>query len=182
MTDINIKNKNWKLAKGKKCGSCGSRRVQTSKQIKVFNYGTLDKPVELRAEVPVYRCADCEFMYTDREASELCHDAVCRYRDVMTPKEVREVRNSYNQSVEEFSKQTGIGAASINRWEKGALIQNKAMDNYLYLLKYPRNLDELSIRASELADHDNLGNMLRFPDIAEIEKAQKDSINFRLAA
>ena len=152
MTDINIMNKNWKLAKDKKCESCGSRKVQTSKQIKVFNYGTLDKPVELRAEVPVYRCADCEFMYTDREASELCHDAVCRYRDVMTPKEVRGVRNSYNLSVEEFSKQTGIGAASINRWEKGALIQNKAMDNYLYLLNFPRNLDELRYRPSESWD------------------------------
>ena len=152
MTDINIKNKNWKLAKDKKCESCGSRKVQTSKQIKVFNYGTLDKPVKLRAEVPVYRCADCEFMYTDREASELCHDAVCRYRDVMTPKEVRGVRNSYNLSVEEFSKQTGIGAGSINRWEKGALIQNKAMDNYLYLLNFPRNLDELRYRPSESWD------------------------------
>ena len=54
MTDINIKNKNWKLAKDKKCESCGSRKVQTSKQIKVFNYGTLDKPVKLRVEVPVY--------------------------------------------------------------------------------------------------------------------------------
>ena len=182
MTDKNTKNEKWKLTKGKKCGSCGSRRVQTSKQIKVFNYGTLDKPVELRAEVPVYRCADCEFMYTDREASELCHDAVCRYRNVMTPKEVREVRNSYNQSVEEFSKQTGIGAASINRWEKGALIQNKAMDNYLFLLNFPRNLDELSIRAGELADHENLGNMLRFPDIDELEKVQNDSKIFRIAA
>ena len=182
MTDINLKNKKWKLAKGKKCGSCGSGRVQTRKQIKVLNYGTLDKPVGLQAEVPVYRCADCEFMYTDREASELCHDAVCRYRDVMTPKEVREIRNSYNQSIKEFSKQTGIGAASINRWEKGALIQNKAMDNYLYLLNFPRNLDELSIRVGELADHENLGNMLRFPDIDEIEKVQNDSKIFRIAA
>ncbi len=182
MTDINMKNKKWELAKGKKCGSCGSGRVQTSKQIKVFNYGTLDKPVELRAEVPVYRCTDCEFMYTDREASELCHDAVCRYRDVMTPKEVREVRNSYNQSVEEFSKQTGIGAASINRWEKGSLIQNKAMDNYLYLLSSPRNVDELSIRTGEITSHDELDKVVKFPHIAEIEKAQKDSKKFHLAA
>ena len=37
MTDMKMKNKKWKLAKGKKCGSCGSREVQTRKRLQLWN-------------------------------------------------------------------------------------------------------------------------------------------------
>ena len=128
------------------CASCESGRVVTRKEIKRFPYRTQKTKVELQACVTVYKCQDCEFEYTDREADELCHDAVCRYRNVMTPSEIRSIREKLNISANEISRRTGIGVASINRWENGALIQNTAMDGYLYLLGIPGNMEALIAR------------------------------------
>ena len=36
-----------------------------------------------------------------------------------------------------FAEATGLGEASLSRWENGAVIQNKAYDYYLRLLRWP---------------------------------------------
>ena len=43
------------------------------------------------------------------------------------------LRKNLTMSVIEFSEFTGIGTASLTRWENGAVIQSKAMDNLLFL-------------------------------------------------
>ena len=147
------------------CASCGSGRVVARKEIKRFPYRTQNTKVELQAYVTVYKCRDCKFEYTDREADELCHDAVCRYRNVMTPSEIRSIREKLKFSVNEFSRRTGIGVASINRWENGALVQNTAMDGYLYLLGVPGNLETLIARRNNAME--NIPISKRFPTIKQ---------------
>ncbi len=146
MKNTGKKPKNWTIARNKQCALCGSDKVQTRHETKFFNYGTLEKQTELHAEVPVYKCTECNFMYTDHEGDRLCHDAICNYLQVLTPNEVRTLRRNAGLTIKEFSKTTGIGQASISRWENGTLIQNKAMDFYLRLLRVLNNLQAIRSR------------------------------------
>ena len=43
----------------------------------------------------------------------------------------------------DFAELTGFGEATLNRWERGAVIQNRANDRYLRLLESPDILDRL---------------------------------------
>ena len=97
------------------------------------------------------------------------HDAVCRHLGRMTPEEVASVRERGGFSQAEFAKLTRLGEATISRWERGALIQNAANDQLLYLLQFPHNVAALRERRQqpigEIAGHGTfrkiqLGNSL----------------------
>ena len=74
------------------------------------------------------------------------HEAVCRHLGVLTPKEIIAIRKSYGMSRAVFARLTGIGEASLARWENGLLIQSPAYDRFLFLLTFPENLERLKSR------------------------------------
>jgi DNA-binding transcriptional regulator YiaG len=97
--------------------------------------------------VPLRRCRDCGFEFLDSVAEERQHDAVCRHLGVMTPAEIRQIRQKAGSlSRGEFAKISRVGEASLGRWERGELIQNAANDQLLYLLTFPENLNRLRER------------------------------------
>ena len=128
------------------CASCGSQSTATRMEEESFQYGEADATVMLIANVPVHTCAECGFEFTNGTADAIRHDSVCRHLGVMTPAEISKIRKGFGFSKAEFARQTGIGEASVNRWERGAIIQNAAMDSYLYLLSLPGNLRALRER------------------------------------
>jgi putative zinc finger/helix-turn-helix YgiT family protein len=128
------------------CPNCGSNRVQTQIIRDKFEYGSGAKATTLEASIPYRRCADCGFEYTDYEAEDVQHEAVCRYLQVMTPPEIKSLRKKYNFTRAEFAELTRIGEASLARWESSEVIQNAANDDYLYLLTFPENLRRLQER------------------------------------
>lgn len=126
------------------CDRCGASPVRVTEQRQTFTYGEQPNAAELTVVVPVYSCQVCGAEYTDFVAEELRHDAVCRHLGVLTPAEIRAIReNQYGLSRERFAEETKLGIASIQRWESGALIQNKANDLYLRLVAYLNSLDLL---------------------------------------
>jgi DNA-binding transcriptional regulator YiaG len=128
------------------CPNCGSTSIETRIVLDKFQYGVGAKAVELEALVPFRNCADCNFEYTDSEAEDLRHEAVCRHLGVMTPAEIIAVRKKHGLTRSEFADKTRIGEASLARWETGELIQNPANDAYMYLLSFPENLERLENR------------------------------------
>ncbi len=175
MKNTGEKPKYWTIARNKQCALCGSDKVQTRHETKFFNYGTLDKQTELQAEVPVYKCTDCNFMYTDHEGDRLCHDAVCKYLQVLTPNEIRTLRKNAGLTIKDFSRTTGIGEASISRWENGTLIQNKAMDFYLRLLGVIKNLQAIRSRI----DNANKPEIKTTDKISHFERVQLAQLHDR---
>ena len=135
------------------CHMCGSSDVHTRKEEDRFEYGNAEPGVFLSAIVDVYRCNECSIEYTDSKADDLRHEAVCNYLGVLTPKEILRIRECINMSQKEFSRETGIGEASLSRWERGHLIQNEAMDNFLYLLSQPGSLEILQKRQSDSSEY-----------------------------
>ena len=117
-----------------------------------FTYGTGPDPAELTVTLPVHVCPSCGFECLDHEGQTLRHEAVCAHLGVLSPNEVRGIRKRYGMSRAAFSKVTGLGEATLNRWENGILIQNAANDRYLRLLAEPGNLRRLRRLDAERAD------------------------------
>ncbi|HYT89812.1 MAG TPA: hypothetical protein VEL76_13975, partial [Gemmataceae bacterium] len=71
-----------------RCPVCGAEDVQSSALEDIFTYGVAENAVQLTATVPLRTCAKCGYQYTDHEAEDLRHEAVCRHLGVLTPREI----------------------------------------------------------------------------------------------
>ncbi len=125
------------------CPACGSEKIEISVETDRLTYGVGPDAPQLTVRVPVKTCLDCGFQFTDDEAEDTRHEAVCRHLGVLAPKQISELRKRYGLSRAEFARLTRIGEASLARWESGALIQNAAHDQFLRLLFFRENLERL---------------------------------------
>lgn len=127
-----------------------------------FTYGIGDAAAELTVHLPVHVCPACGLEFLDHEAETLKHEAVCAHLGVLTPDEVRGIRKMYGMSRADFAKVTGLGEATLNRWENAILIQNTANDRYLRLLRDAKNLRLLKRLTAEPAEPSSTPNAERF--------------------
>jgi putative zinc finger/helix-turn-helix YgiT family protein len=128
----------------KTCCACGSEHAQVAYETESFPYGIGESQVILTARVPVIACDECGFRLTDGSAEEIRHASVCRHLGRLAPDAVRAIREGYGLSQQEWADRTGIGIASVKRWEAGNLIQNDAMDRYLRLLLNRENFAKVT--------------------------------------
>ena len=153
------------------CAMCGSSKVTTKWLKDSFEYGSGEAKVHLEAEIPVHSCAKCSIEFTDHSADLIQHEAVCRHLGLLSPSEVRAVRMSMSKA--EFSRRTGIGQASLNRWEKGAVLQNVAMDNFLYLLSLNGNFEALQERQDNTKSIESVSTPFQIIDITDEKMKQR---------
>jgi putative zinc finger/helix-turn-helix YgiT family protein len=132
---------------GSSCPECGSGPVKSLPHVQTFPYGQGSDFVELSATVPLRVCTQCGFEYLDDAAELLRHEAVCRHLDVLTPSEIRAIRESYSLSRTRFARITKLGEATVARWERGEVIQNAALDEYLRLISIPANFSAVRRRS-----------------------------------
>jgi putative zinc finger/helix-turn-helix YgiT family protein len=130
------------------CPTCDSPNVGTEYVEQSFKYGVGDDAEDIGCTVPLRVCRSCGTQFIDEEGERARHEAVCRHLGLMTPAEVQAVRDRYAATQAEFSELTGIGEASLSRWENGSSLQSKAYDNFLYLLTSGENYRRLMDRAA----------------------------------
>jgi putative zinc finger/helix-turn-helix YgiT family protein len=132
------------------CPECGCHTLEDRFDEETFEYGGREKPFTVTARIPSKRCTECGFRFYDGAAQDARHAAACRQLGVMTPAEIRQLREEkYGLTQEEFAELTKLGVASIGRWERGVGIQNEAYDALLYLLTFPKNVERLRRRQGE---------------------------------
>jgi putative zinc finger/helix-turn-helix YgiT family protein len=134
------------------CPICGKSRIRTTPTEDPFRYGTGKEAVELTVVVPVRSCVDCGYQFLDEEAEDIRHEAVCRHLGVLTPSEILALRRRYDVTRMQFAEITRLGEATLGRWERGALIQNAAYDQLLYLLSFEENFERLRERVNQRAE------------------------------
>jgi len=128
----------------RECIFCHALTASESTQTEFFNYKAEDgRVVELSADVPVISCSSCGENYTDDRAADIRHGSVCRFLGRLTPSDLRGVREYYGYSQAQWSELTGIGVASIKRWESGALIQGVALDRFIRVVSDIRGFELL---------------------------------------
>ena len=118
------------------CEECG-HPVTTTWHDHTFQYGSGESAAALEVRLPVRRCDRCDFDYLDDAGASLKHEAVCRHLGVLTPRQILQTREQHGLSRSAFAELTGIGEASLGRWENGIGIQAPSEDRYLRLLAHP---------------------------------------------
>ena len=168
------------------CPMCGDSGVTTSWNRHTFDYGTGDSAVELTVSVPVRRCDTCEFEYLDETAEHLKHEAVCQHLGVLPPTEIRRIREDFRMTRARFAQVTGLGEASLNRWENGLTVQTHANDRYLRLLARPgimRQLQELvAIETPSQPVAAPIGNRFRMLEVTDALLKEQESFRLRKVA
>ena len=129
------------------CFECDAS-IRTEWREHAFTYGVGASARELSVTLPVRVCNSCGCEFLDHEAESLQHEAICAHLGVLTPKEIRGIREMHGMSRARFAKLTGLGEATLNRWEKAILIQNTGNDRYLRLLSWRDNIQRLGRRTS----------------------------------
>ena len=149
---------------------CGTPGVKTELVRDPFVYGQGDDAVELSVDILVHTCGHCGVSFTGEDAEIKEHDAVCRHLGLLTPTEIRGVRTRYGMSRAAFAHCTGLGEATLARWERGDVMQNRANDRYLRLLRDP----DIFRKAQQLA------RAAERPSPAVAEKAEAEPVTSAL--
>ena len=164
------------------CPLCGGDGVMISWNRHTFDYGSGESAAELSATVPVRRCTACELEFHDEIAELLKHEAVCEHLGVLSPAEIRRIREGYGMTRASFAQVTGLGEASLNRWENGLNIQTHANDRYLRLLALPEFMRVLKgLVASRTTSRSAFGLVgAQFRDLRVTTALLKEQESFRL--
>lgn len=162
------------------CPLCGSEEITTSPHHHAFSYGSGESTVELTVNVPVRRCDTCEFEYLDKVAEGTKHEAVCEHLGVLSPREIRRIRNDHRMTRAGFAQVTGLGEASLNRWENGLTIQSRANDRYLRLLARPEIMRQLEALVASESPSPSLPVEERFPSLKFTDALRKQGESFQL--
>ena len=142
------------------CDLCKTTNLRAELVRDPFIYGAGDQAVELSADVRVHTCSNCGDSYTGPDAEVAYHEAVCRHLGIFTPAEIRAMREGYGLTRAEFADLTGFGKATLGRWERGEVTQNRSADRYLRLLQDPEVMRRLQTLA-EPTDSGGSGTPVR---------------------
>ena len=163
------------------CPQCGEREISTSVQQDKFVYGSGESAVELSVDLPVRHCSDCDFQFVDSEGEDIQQAAVCQHLGVLPPKAIVDIRKKHGLSRAAFAEITGLGEASLSRWEKGINIQNPGNDRYIRLLEHPEVMVKLQdIAREKLKSLHSDNNVFPFRSLAESEDLYQQQANFQL--
>src|SRR6516164_3384083 len=120
---------------GRPCPSCGHQPLVAQRIRDEFEYGPDDERITVVAEaVPVLVCPKCGEVLYGAEAAAVRHEAICRALGLLSPSQIKDIRERFGPDQEDFARLTGIGVATLSRWERGRLLQTRALDRYLRLL------------------------------------------------
>ena len=170
---------------GGECPLCGKDSITTDWHRDSFEYGTGDSAVVLEVDLPVRRCGSCDLEFLDHDGERRRHEAVCRHLGLLSPAEISGIRKACRMSRATFADVTGLGEATLGRWENGAVIQNRANDRYLRLLALPGIMASLrELTAPERLAQPVVTRESRFRRliISDEERSRRDSFQLRLAS
>ncbi len=80
-------------------------------------------------EVP--RCRACGERVISHAVDDAVVQALREHLHLLTPQQIRERREALGLSGTKLAERLGVAQETISRWETGALIQSRAMDNLL---------------------------------------------------
>jgi putative zinc finger/helix-turn-helix YgiT family protein len=123
-------------ANGIKCPECGQGRLISFTRTEEFDFDLGDETVKVRAEnVPVEKCDKCGEVMSGSAAAAVRHEAVCRAAGLMTPAEIKALREQFGWSQQDLADLTDFGIATVSRWERGRLLQNRSNNKFLQAIR-----------------------------------------------
>ena len=122
------------MTKNERCGLCGGNAelVRESIDVEIGNRTAL-------VEVERFRCSQCEeAFYTPqqmRAAQVAAATELRRQERLLSPSEIRGIREQYDLSQSQFERLLGAGPKTVVRWERGTVFQNRSTDALLRVIR-----------------------------------------------
>src|SRR5437016_2580941 len=123
------------MKNGDRCPICSTghlRNEVSDFQFQVDWRGTARNVVVLALKR--FKCDSCGEEFLDAEASRLITNAQRKALGLLSPDEIRGLRNALGKTQAEMSLLLGVGEKTFSRWESGSHFQSDAFDRYLRLL------------------------------------------------
>jgi|GEM_PF-3466558 len=121
---------------GVKCPECGQGQLRTITRTEEFDFDLGDEIVKVRAEnVPVEKCDRCGEEMSGPAAARVRHEAICRAAGLLAPSEIKAIRDEFGWSQQHMAELTDIGIATLSRWERGRLLQNRSHNKILQAIR-----------------------------------------------
>jgi DNA-binding transcriptional regulator YiaG len=101
----------------------------------VFEYGEDEDPVIVRTEyVPTENSDFCGESFSGPQAAKIRHEAIGKALGLLSPREIRALREGLGQSLERFATLIGVKTDRLSQWENGTAWQCRTADRLLRLL------------------------------------------------
>lgn len=121
---------------GIKCPECREGQLFSFTQDEDFDFDLGDESVKVHAEnVPVKKCDKCGEEMSGPPAAKVRHEAICRAAGLLAPSEIKALRDHFGWSQPYLAELTDFGIATISRWERGRLLQNRSANKVLQAIR-----------------------------------------------
>jgi DNA-binding transcriptional regulator YiaG len=115
-----------------RCLDCGHESIDWSvDRVEVPYFDRARREQSTTADVPMSTCRKCGAKNYPADSAGIRHAAVCRARGLLCPADIVAGRKALGMTQTELAELTGLGVASIRRWELGTGVQNVANDRAL---------------------------------------------------
>jgi putative zinc finger/helix-turn-helix YgiT family protein len=119
-----------------KCPECGKGQLIAQTRTEEFDFDLDGETIKVRAEnVPVEKCDECGEVMSGPAAAKVRHEAICRAAGLLTPAEIKALRDQFGWSQQYLADLTDFGVATISRWERGRLLQNRSNNKILQAIR-----------------------------------------------
>ena len=118
------------------CPECGEGKLLSFTQDEEFDFDFGDKIVKVHAkDVPIKKCDRCGEEMSGPAAANVRHEAICRAAGLLAPSDIKALRDKFGWSQPHLADLTGLGIATVSRWERGRLLQNRSNNKVLLALR-----------------------------------------------
>jgi putative zinc finger/helix-turn-helix YgiT family protein len=143
-------------------------------------YNVRGEPIEIEAEVVI--CQKCgEKIFDEERDSRNLEKAYSLYRakhNLLSPDEIRSLREKYGLSQRALSRLLGYGEITIHRYESGA-IQDQVHDNLLRSIADPKNMQRLfKANRNKLPSYTAARLEKRMANLLQEDKEQAFQVSF----
>ncbi len=178
----NSKNATTEYASEMRCPDCDGTFTKKWQETTI-PYGLGADAADVPARLPLFTCIGCGLQILDEEGERIKNEAICKHLGILSPREIKEIREQHGMTRDEFAEMTGIGESSLGRWERALNRPSFAYDKYLRLLQRPAIFSLMQRGLSTTEDSQTeRSNVIDFPNIpqGDREKRQLESTNFNL--
>jgi putative zinc finger/helix-turn-helix YgiT family protein len=127
------------------CPACNSPSITTTDEAEDFTYRAGGNEYTVHAVIPVHTCTVCGESFLSNAGEDARHRAICKAMNRLTPEDIASLRQRLGMSRKVFAELSGVGEASLARWETGEFVQNESHDNLLRLLFIDENVNSLAL-------------------------------------
>src|SRR4051794_12129893 len=113
---------------GTQCPECGRGTLRTMLRTEDFEFDLgSDGLIKVHAvNVPIEKCDICGEEISGPSAARIRDEALRQAAGLLTPLEIKAVRDKFGWSQQYLSDLTDFGIAMISCWEHGRLLQNRS--------------------------------------------------------